>query len=305
MNRTNDNGIEEEFDNIIYSYIQNRLFPTTTTSTATATATSPTTTPSPSHTTTTIPPSYSANANIENRLNMLYNIVNNYNSNMQTYQYNIGSLINLIEQCNRELTPHSSYYSSQEYQTQENNQQTPIPNPNYQEPTLIPETTSHFEPTNYRNDDTSYNGIRSIINRNRQENSLNNPVSLEYILYYYPSNVRRETETDNLTQEQIDNCVRDISYTELCNETICPITLDNFIIGETISQIIPCNHIFKKSGLIYWLSRNIKCPVCRYDLRSYNQVTETEPFTNNTYYNNDPNGLFNDENDEDDDGLYH
>jgi len=309
MNRRNDNGIEEEFDNIIYSYIQNRLFPTTTTTTATSPST---TTTQPIHTTsTTIPPSYSANANIENRLNMLYNIVNNYNSNMQTYQYNIGSLINLIEQCNRELTPHSSYYSSPEYQTQENNQQTLIPNPNYQESTSIPETTSQFESTNYSNDDSSYNGIRSIINRNRQENSSNNPVSLEYILYYYPSNVRRDTETDNLTQEQINNCVRDISYTELCNETICPITLENFIIGETISQIIPCNHIFKKSGLIYWLSRNIKCPVCRYDLRSYNQVTETAPFTNNTYYNNHPNGLFNDasesndEDDEYDNDLYH
>ena len=302
MNRTNTNVIEEEIENIIYSYMQNRIFPTTNTTIPTTTIS---TTAIP---TTTIPHSTSVNVNIENRLNMLYNLINNYNVNMQTYQYNIGSLINLIEQCNLELTSHNAYYSTPENQHNYNNQQSPIQNTNYQEPQTMPETTSHFERTIPTNTNPSYNGIRSIINRNRQETSSNNPLSLEYILYYYPYNVIRDAETDNLRQEQINNCVVDISYTELCNETICPITLDNFIIGETITQIIPCSHIFKKTSLMRWLSRCLKCPVCRYDLRNYNQVTDTAPFTNNTYYNNDQNELFNDENDEDeeyDDGLYH
>ena len=112
-----------------------------------------------------------------------------------------------------------------------------------------------------------------------------NQLGVEYIFLYYP----RDADTDDLTPEQINNSVRDISYTELCNELICPITLDNFIIGETISQIIHCNHIFKKNGLMRWLSRNIKCPVCRYDLRTYNTATDTSPFTNNTYYRYDTN----------------
>jgi hypothetical protein len=83
--------------------------------------------------------------------------------------------------------------------------------------------------------------------------------------------------------------VRDVSYCHLYAETICPITLDNFIIGENISQIMHCNHIFKKNALMRWLSRNIKCPICRYDLRNYNRIIDNLPFTNNTNYDNDIN----------------
>ena len=51
------------------------------------------------------------------------------------------------------------------------------------------------------------------------------------------------------------------------NETICPISLEDFVIGDELSEIKHCHHVFKWTSLQSWFSRNNHCPVCRYDIR--------------------------------------
>ena len=73
--------------------------------------------------------------------------------------------------------------------------------------------------------------------------------------------------------------------TIVCNEshsvyTVCPITLEPFTVGEEMCQIRHCSHIFKKTALMNWFSRNVRCPVCRYDIRNYTR-RENEPIVHN------------------------
>ena len=98
---------------------------------------------------------------------------------------------------------------------------------------------------------------------------------------------RRTPQTNRLTQEQINNSIQTIEYEEDMGEDRCPITLENFIVGENICRIRHCGHIFKSTGLMQWFQRNVRCPVCRYDVRTYQQsVSElpqvTEPISSET-----------------------
>jgi hypothetical protein len=50
----------------------------------------------------------------------------------------------------------------------------------------------------------------------------------------------------------------------------CPITLEDFQHGELLCEIKHCHHVFKETALRSWFVRNTHCPVCRYDIRTYN-----------------------------------
>jgi hypothetical protein len=51
----------------------------------------------------------------------------------------------------------------------------------------------------------------------------------------------------------------------------CPISLERFEHNTNVSQIIHCGHIFNPSDLNVWFQTNVKCPVCRYDIRRYSR----------------------------------
>lgn len=53
------------------------------------------------------------------------------------------------------------------------------------------------------------------------------------------------------------------------NNTSCPITLDSFENGEEICRIKHCSHLFKRRALHDWFRQNVRCPVCRFDIRDY------------------------------------
>ena len=69
-----------------------------------------------------------------------------------------------------------------------------------------------------------------------------------------------------LTDRQVELGTRTVLYDTSMNETRCPISLDEFVEGEEISQINGCGHVFKCSPLREWFRRNTHCPVCRYNL---------------------------------------
>lgn len=74
------------------------------------------------------------------------------------------------------------------------------------------------------------------------------------------------------TIQQFTNATELCTYTEEDFGTIsrtCPITLEEFQEDEQIYRIRHCRHFFKTSALQNWFSRNSHCPVCRYDIRTY------------------------------------
>jgi hypothetical protein len=46
--------------------------------------------------------------------------------------------------------------------------------------------------------------------------------------------------------------------------------LEPFNDNDIVSVIRFCSHIFKREELTTWFRTNCRCPVCRYDIRSYN-----------------------------------
>lgn len=73
------------------------------------------------------------------------------------------------------------------------------------------------------------------------------------------------------TQEQIDNAVETLSYSDLSGNTqaTCPIDMTEFSNDDDIMRIRHCGHIFREENLVRWFETNVGCPVCRYDIREY------------------------------------
>jgi hypothetical protein len=73
------------------------------------------------------------------------------------------------------------------------------------------------------------------------------------------------------TQTQIETATRVVRFGDILGplNTACPISLENFNEDERVLIIRQCSHIFSNSGLISWFSGSCRCPVCRYDIRSY------------------------------------
>jgi hypothetical protein len=73
------------------------------------------------------------------------------------------------------------------------------------------------------------------------------------------------------TQQQIDNASRLVSYRDISSplSESCPITLEHFNPDDDVMQIHHCGHIFSLNAFNQWFERNVRCPVCRYDIRNY------------------------------------
>ena len=129
-----------------------------------------------------------------------------------------------------------------------------------------------------------------------------------YNVEYIPPNVNAETETrrrdflrngiynilDNFfTEENLQSFNEPVivrpSVQEIQNSTInttfgsisnpinssCPISLERFDDDSEVSQIIHCGHVFNTSDLNVWFERNVRCPVCRYDIRRYSRMSRS------------------------------
>jgi hypothetical protein len=72
------------------------------------------------------------------------------------------------------------------------------------------------------------------------------------------------------TQEEIANNTIQIRYNEVINplNSSCPFTLERFENNTECTQIIGCGHLFNRDGLNHWLIGNVRCPICRYDIRN-------------------------------------
>jgi len=85
------------------------------------------------------------------------------------------------------------------------------------------------------------------------------------------------------TEEQIANSTRSIIYaTDMgLTNTRCPITLDDFVNGDLIRQICHCGHSFGETAIQNWFRTNVRCPVCRYDIRTGQSIASDT--SNNVY----------------------
>ena len=73
------------------------------------------------------------------------------------------------------------------------------------------------------------------------------------------------------TEQQINRATRITTYSSIVapNNTRCPISLVAFEDNSEVMQILECGHIFVKDELMNWFNMNVRCPLCRYDIRNY------------------------------------
>jgi hypothetical protein len=91
------------------------------------------------------------------------------------------------------------------------------------------------------------------------------------------------------TREQIQDATQLITYNSNVENisSSCPITLDEFQDGDIIRQIKHCRHVFHEQSIQNWFRSNVRCPVCRYDIREYRNPETVEENVNNIEQENE------------------
>jgi hypothetical protein len=77
------------------------------------------------------------------------------------------------------------------------------------------------------------------------------------------------------TTEQIDQacCVMPAIEANRSAEFLCPIDLSPVSSDENVMIIKHCGHAFRESNLRELFRRDVKCPLCRFDIRDHVMVT--------------------------------
>jgi hypothetical protein len=106
---------------------------------------------------------------------------------------------------------------------------------------------------------------------------LNRPVT--------PINTFNENVIVRPTNEQLQSATYDYDFSINNNvnntNTQCPITLEEFQEGDHVCKIRYCGHTFRREQIHNWFQGNVRCPVCRYDIREYSTTNTPPPQQNN------------------------
>jgi Ring finger domain len=120
-----------------------------------------------------------------------------------------------------------------------------------------------------------------------------NPI-LTFTMFPY-TNTGRAPLYENVvvapTNEQVEEATEQLSYSPdmILINTQCPIALEDFVEGESLVRIRHCGHTFRQASIHNWFRSNVRCPVCRHDIREESAQENTniqgEPPETNTIVN--------------------
>lgn len=198
-------------------------------------------------------------------LRTLRDIISVYNSNMIEYHNNTRLSLQLLQNYLNQVSSNSRDSS------------------NYYNPVFTPATSSRREtveiPRQQQLPQQRRNSINSRSNTNISDISNNREHLLSYVVYRPTIRTQDATALRNFfqniivypTRQQIQDATQLITYnTNIENiSSSCPITLDEFQNGDVIRQVKHCGHVFHEQSIQNWFRSNVRCPVCRYDIREY------------------------------------
>ena len=123
----------------------------------------------------------------------------------------------------------------------------------------------HMEPnhTHFSTNGTSvHQPVHQPVNMSLHQQWLNSV--LNNVESLTPVNVRP-------TEAEIDNSTEEVRFGIVSNpvNSVCPITRERFGENDRVIQIVYCGHNFNPPSLRYWFQTNVRCPLCRYDIRNY------------------------------------
>lgn len=169
--------------------------------------------------------------NYTNTINTLSSTINAYNENIREYNGNIRRYLHIIEDMYHD---HNVYINPTGFVPLRNTPMTPSN-------TTIPMINTF---------------LREYI-RNRDEGNTFRNTYEDVVVR--PTAAQIEAATNTVIFDESDDN----------HNTSCPITLEVFREGEEVCEIRHCSHLFKREALMDWFRRNVRCPICRYDIRQY------------------------------------
>lgn len=149
------------------------------------------------------------------------------------------------------------------------------------------------------------NDMRGLTNDQHRNTNINNTTARTYydeatgrlyingipyrLDYYIPRTNINDTLWQNFenlysnvvtrpTNRQILDGTRNVIFSQIQEplNTRCPISLEQFDGNNEVTQILGCGHIFHPANLSSWFERNVRCPVCRFDIRNQSERTRNE-----------------------------
>ena len=216
-------------------------------------------------------------------LNSVTGIIEDYNENIRYYNRNIRELIEIY----REEIPRrreNGNNTASEYVNDLNISRTQVSEPPSvsvpavarasTERTSIPSGSRPAIPVR-----RSYNSQPFITNDRisypiiyNDYDTIRFTTGLNRLTGRYRNNLPNLNDLENVVvrpnNNQIRNATQVLEYnTNSFTQRQCPITLESFVAGQEIRRINYCGHIFDNTSLIEWFERNVRCPVCRHDIR--------------------------------------
>ena len=114
---------------------------------------------------------------------------------------------------------------------------------------------------------------RTFMSRNVRNDTVN-PIRRQWSRVFQQPNLNSLFEhltpvTVAPTSQQIMNATTIDFFRNIMNpiNSICPITQQPFNLGDPVLRINHCGHIFTLTSIQEWFTNNVRCPVCRHDIR--------------------------------------
>ena len=201
---------------------------------------------------------------VQNQINQLQEYANSIHENMQFF---ISNLIRNNSNTRNNINNTSTNSNSSNNRNNRNNIRTTNQNLNT--------NTNTNTNTNNRTNNRTNNNLIPFFNTiyeysftlDRDNLNLDTNTNFNNLL----NNFLNTSVVIRPSQQQIENASRLIRYESIENplSESCPISLERFDSDEVVRQIIPCGHIFCEDSFNEWFESNVRCPVCRYDIREY------------------------------------
>lgn len=199
-----------------------------------------------------------------NSIQTIRDLALGYNNSIREYNNNITLFISLIRTLNQQLNNNINVERNEIRRNAFSPMETQIPSPPraQRNPSLLNIGRGQGG-TFYRTNSGNFNTEGSPRNEN---------FGLDLLLRALNLPIDFENVVVAPTQEQIANASEIVTYTSDMSSnysTRCPITLEDFQEGENVRRIHHCNHIFGTTAFDNWFERNVRCPVCRFDIRDH------------------------------------
>ena len=125
--------------------------------------------------------------------------------------------------------------------------------------------------------------IADIITNTNDPAANNNPIITNFLTNFLNSSVPIRP-----TQDQINIASRLVRYSDIQtpNSSSCAISLEPFTPSDSVIQLRHCGHIFFPEPFNQWFCNNVRCPVCRHDIRNVTDATPITPVHNDTNLRN-------------------